>query len=239
MTSATDSNTSALVDRVLARLDRVPGLGRARTHIVFLALFFAGSLSLYLTVLKLRGPAAAFKTWIEWDRFFPFTPAWTWFYLLPYILGPLLVAVLSRPAFSWYIRRALVVVVVSLGIFIVVPTQTIRPWEERHPERATYGEKLGDDLTSHLYRQMVAIDDPPANAAPSLHVSLSCLLAWALAFDRPRWWWAALLGAMIVWLSTLYTAQHHLIDVASGAVLASLAAMGPPRRPPPTRFVQE
>jgi membrane-associated phospholipid phosphatase len=221
------------IDRLLARLDRVPGLGGGRTHFIFLGVFFGFCLSLYLTVLKLRGPASTTDTRIEWDRAFPFTPWWTWPYLLPYVIGPLLVVVIRRPVFTWFIRRALIVAVASLVIFVVYPTQTIRPLDKSkntEEEWKANEAKLGDDLTSRMYRQMDAIDSPPANAAPSLHVSLSCLMAWAVVFDRPRWWWAALLGAVFVWLSTLYTAQHHLIDVATGALLASLAAIGPPQR---------
>lgn len=159
-----------------------------------------------------------FITWTTWDEAFPFTLWWTWVYMIPYAVGPLLVGTLRRTTFIWYVQRATVVVVISLVIFAIVPTHTVRP-----------NVQIDDSLTATLYRQMVEIDDPPANAAPSLHVSLSCLLAWAIAFDRPRWWLAALFGAILVWLSTLFTAQHHLIDVVTGAILASLAAIGPPR----------
>lgn len=211
---------------MLARLDRVRYLGGGGTQIVFLALFFGVSLSCYLLVLKIRGPAGeSLKTWIEADRAFPFTPWWTWIYLIPYAVGPLLVGILRRDAFIWYIHRATVVVVISLVIFVAVPTQTIRPLAEDCPDREENAAKLDDGLTSRLYRQMVAIDDPPANAAPSLHVSLSCLLALVLAFDGPRWWWAFLIAAVLICLSTLYTAQHHLIDVLTGAGLALVVAV--------------
>ena len=73
---------------------------------------------------------------------------------------------------SWYIRQASLVVVVSLLIFAVMPTYTVRPLLSPANEA-----KLDDDLTSWVYQRMVAVDEPPANAAPSLHVSLSCLLA--------------------------------------------------------------
>jgi len=72
---------------------------------------------------------------------------------------------------------------------------------------------------------MIAIDGPAANAAPSLHVSLTCLLAWALVRDFPRLWPLTALGIGIVWLSTLYTRQHHWLDVASGVLLASTVAL--------------
>ncbi len=212
-----------LVERLLAGLDRVPGLGGGRSHVPFLAAFFALSFAAYLTILKLRGPAAAVCTWVPWDEAFPFAPWWVWPYLLPYAVGPLLAGILRRGAFAWYVRRACLVVAVSFAIFLAYPTYVRRPLTDpvNYP-------LLGDGLTALLFQQMVAIDSPPANAAPSLHVSLSCLLAWALAYDRPRWWPAALVAAVVVWLSTLYTGQHHLVDVATGVLLASLAAIGPP-----------
>ena len=42
---------------------------------------------------------------------------------------------------------------------------------------------LDGGLTATLYQRMAAIDQPPANAAPSLHVSLTCLMAWAVVRD--------------------------------------------------------
>ena len=218
------------VGRMLAAVDRMPGLGGSRTHVVFLTLFFLFSLGLYLVVLKVRGPAGdRLLTLTAWDAAFPFTPGWVWVYLLPYAVGPLLTVLLSRTTFEWYVRRAVLVVVVSLAIFVAVPTQTVRPLRADPANEA----RLKDDLTGWAYRRMVAVDEPPANAAPSLHVSLSCLLAWAMVYEWPRWWPAAIAAAVLVWLSTLYTAQHHLIDVVTGVLLASLAALGGPRRGEP------
>src|SRR4051812_16925571 len=122
MTQATTPPANrTLVGRLLAEMDRIPGLGGGGSHVAFLALFFLGSLSLYLVVLKLRGPAATIKTWTGLDGLFPFTPWWVWVYLVPYVLGPLLVGALSRSAFVWYINRATLVVIVSLAIFVAVP----------------------------------------------------------------------------------------------------------------------
>jgi membrane-associated phospholipid phosphatase len=231
MTNAAESGLawdrpSGFVERMLARLDRVPGLGGGRTHFLFLALFFGLSFSLYLTVLKARGPAAAISTHTPWDDVFPFAVGWLWVYMAPYVIGPLLSVVLSRATFAWYIRRGTLVMAVSLLIFALLPTHTKRPW----PETLNGWKELGNGFTDQMYRNMVELDDPPSNAAPSLHVSLSCLLAWALTFDRPRWWAIAFLGASLIWLSTLLTWQHHLIDVVTGVFLASVAAIGPPRK---------
>src|SRR4051795_12588242 len=128
------------LERLLTALDRGPGLGGGITHLVFLSLFFGTSFALYLTVLRLRGPAVAFRTRIGWDAAFPFTPWWVWVYLLPYVLGPLLTVVMSRTAFAWYIRRATVLVLVSLVIFAAMPTQTVRPLKYVAGTEARLGE---------------------------------------------------------------------------------------------------
>jgi hypothetical protein len=189
-----------------------PTLVRGIRQTVVLAVIMLISLSLYLAVLKWRGPAASVTTATSWDQALPFCPTWVWGYLLPYLIGPAIAGVLSRDTFAWYIRRGLVIVFVSLAIFVVLPTHTTRP----------PASSLPDGLTGELYRSVVMIDDPPANAAPSLHVSLTCLLALAVVRDYPRWWLAAWAGAGLTWLATLLTRQHHLIDVATGVLLAAV-----------------
>jgi hypothetical protein len=182
---------------------------------VLLALLMAASLGLYLAVLWWRGPHAVIVTQTAWDRLIPFRPGWVWVYLLPYVVGPVIAGLLRPATFTWLMRRGLLVVFVSLAVFILVPTKTVRP-------DAT---GLGDGPTARLYRDMAALDGPAANAAPSLHVGLSCLLAFALLREWPRWWPVSLAGVGVVWLSTLLTHQHHLVDVAAGVLLATAVAL--------------
>jgi membrane-associated phospholipid phosphatase len=130
------------------------------------------------------------------------------------------IGMLSRETFRWYVTRALAIVFITLAIFIALPTQTAK----RQPATGL------DEITAHLYHNMVEIDDPPANAAPSLHVSLTCLLGLALLRDFPRWWVLSVSGVLLVWLATLFTRQHHLIDVGTGALLAVVVALGWPDR---------
>jgi membrane-associated phospholipid phosphatase len=192
-------------------------LGQAVWQAVVLTVVMLLSLSCYLAVLWWRGRDAAIVTQTHWDEAIPFQPAWVWVYLFPYLLGPLIAASLTRATFRWYIHRGLVVVAVSLVIFVLVPTRTVA-----HPVAG-----VGSGLTADLYRSMAQADGPAANAAPSLHVSLTCLLAWALVRDFPRWRAAIVVGVGVVWLSTLLTWQHHLIDVLTGALLGALAATWP------------
>jgi membrane-associated phospholipid phosphatase len=175
----------------------------------------------YLLVLNWRGPAGyAHITWIPWDEWVPFRPGWVWAYLIPYIVGPALVGLLRRDTFAWFVPRALAATFVSLLIFIVYPT-----WTAARPPLT-----LEPGPTRELYRWMIEIDDPPANAAPSLHVSLTCLLAMVLIRDFPRWWPLTVLGTLAVWAATLFTRQHHLIDVVTGALVACAVVLVWPHR---------
>lgn len=182
---------------------------------ILLAVLMAASLGLYLAVLWWRGPDARIVTQTAWDRLIPFYPSWVWVYLLPYVVGPVIAGLLRPATFAWLMRRGLLIVFLSLAIFILVPTKTVRPDTTA----------LGDGPTARLYRNMIAMDDPAANAVPSLHVSLSCLLVLALIREWPRLWPVSLAGVALVWLSTLFTHQHHLIDVAAGALLAGIVAL--------------
>jgi membrane-associated phospholipid phosphatase len=141
--------------------------------------------------------------------------------LLPYLVGPVVVGLLSRTTCWWFVSRGLTVLGLTLLVFIVLPTRTA-------PRLKAID--LGDGLTAQLYQNMVEIDEPPANAAPSLHVSLTLLLAWALARDFPRWWPVSFGAAGLVWLSTLMTRQHHLIDVVTGIALSTTVVLAWPRR---------
>lgn len=182
-----------------------------------LAALMCLSLGGYLAVLKWRGPDAQLVTHSRWDDLIPYEPIWVWVYLIPYVIGPIAIGLIRPATFRWFVSRGLVVVGISLLIFIIVPTQTAK----RPAERELSG------LTAQLYEMMIAVDEPPANAAPSLHVSLTCLLALALLRDFPRWWPIIVGGVGLVWLATLFTRQHHVLDIVTGAALALIIAFAP------------
>lgn len=186
---------------------------------LILAAVMLASLGGYLTVLWLRGPSAQIETYLALDEVVPFDHRWVWVYLFPYLIGPLVIGLMTRRTFLFYVTRGLLIVGITLVIFIAVPTKT------RDRDESLV---VGDGPTDRLYRTMIAIDHPPANAAPSLHISLTTLLAFALLRDFPRWWPATLVGVGLVWYATLATRQHHVIDVATGAALASAVAFAWP-----------
>ena len=191
-----------------------------------LAAIMVSSLAGYLLVLNLRGPAALFETYLPWDDAVAFNPVWVWVYLIPYIIGPIVIGIMRRSTFNWYVSRGLVIVGLTLLVFALFPNKT----RDRDEQALEELRSRPYDWTAHLYLRMVEIDDPPANAAPSLHVSLTCLLAIALFKDFPRWWPITALGVGLVWFATLATRQHHLIDVVSGALLALTVVYAWPAR---------
>ena len=66
----------------------VSRLARGIQQALLLAAVLGVTLSLYLTVLRWRGPSRVWVTQTELDRRIPFMPAWVWVYLLPYLVGP-------------------------------------------------------------------------------------------------------------------------------------------------------
>src|SRR5437016_2673761 len=67
-----------------------------RQAVVLCVTMFA-ALSAYLSVEYWRGAAATIYTQTAWDRAIPFYYAWVWIYLLPYLIAPVVTALL-RPA---------------------------------------------------------------------------------------------------------------------------------------------
>jgi membrane-associated phospholipid phosphatase len=192
-----------------------PSFRQRLTQAVIGTFILVAGLGSYLAVLKWRGPAARIVTQTSWDLSIPFHPGWLWVYVAPYPLAPVILGMMRRSTFHWFIKRALLIVAISLAIFAVVPTQTVRPSIEG----------FDDGWTVKYYRALMAVDEPPANAAPSLHISLTSLLALALLRDHPRWWPVIICGVALVWLATLFTWQHHLIDVVTGALLGVLVSL--------------
>src|SRR2546425_2586026 len=121
----------------------LPTLRRFLTQAVTLAAIMMSSLGCYLLVLYWRGKDAQLVTHIAWDDVVPFQPAWVWAYLIPYLIGPIVIGLMTPATFGWYVKRGLVVVGLTLSFFILVPTKT-----QERPET-----HLGDGPTAKLYQQ--------------------------------------------------------------------------------------
>lgn len=146
------------------------------------------------------------------EQAIPFLPGFIWIYFSMFLLWPI------QPLFleATEIRRLsgqLVAAALIAGVcFLLLPAHLA--WPRAVPV---------DPLLGSIFRHLFAVDRPH-NLVPSLHVASSALILGALADHHRRpllracWGlWLALIA-----LSTLFTHQHHLLDVVMGLGLAAL-----------------
>jgi len=107
--------------------------------------------------------------------------------------------------------------VVGLAAFLVLPTRVA---------------DAGIDWSMYPSLHVLKSVDAPGNACPSLHAAF-CVYTWAMlhlqlkSLEAPR----AVLGGNALWglgilYSTVATGQHVVLDVAAGAALGGVAALG-------------
>jgi membrane-associated phospholipid phosphatase len=164
---------------------------------------------------------------LPWDAALPFLP---WM-VLPYMTsGPLFVLSFllasSRAELSALSRRVAFATVAACLVFASFPL------------RFAFDRPAVDAaLPAWLFAQLTAMDQP-YNQLPSLHVAY-CVIFWpALSSAGRRAGQArsalprALLAAwlLLVAAATVFTYQHHLADVAGGALLGLLAIRALPVR---------
>jgi membrane-associated phospholipid phosphatase len=183
----------------------------------------SASLSLlFVFVYGLSNAVAAGRSdvrmcFFAWELRIPFVPA----LILPYMSIDLFfvasfVLCADRIELRTHARRIAMAILVAGSVFLVFPLTTGYP----RPEVSGWTGRLFEFLWSF---------DKPHNLAPSLHVALASLL-WPLyarhTSGRLRWLvhgWFLLMVA-----SPLFTWQHHLLDVATGAMLGQLCVFAFP-----------
>lgn len=150
----------------------------------------------------------------EFERSIPLVP-WTIFiYITDYALYGIAFLLLKKEENQNKYLWAFIGIV-----FFTAPTFTFFP--TTYP-RADY--PLPDNLhwaTYYTFTWLRAIDDP-SNTFPSLHVY--CCYAGAFAFlskgESRKIFWAFLVWATAVAISTLTTKQHYFVDIVGGLLLA-------------------
>jgi membrane-associated phospholipid phosphatase len=147
------------------------------------------------------------------DRLVPLQPAWALVYGALYMfLIVLPVLVVREPE---HIRRTvlayLLVWTSAYVVFLVVPTVAPRPDIASEQGYGAWGLRL-------LYSA-----DPPYNCFPSLHVAHSFVSALACHRVHRRVGVVAVVAAVLVAMSTLFTKQHYVADVVGGVGLALVA----------------
>lgn len=149
----------------------------------------------------------------QWDLAIPFLP-WTvsiYFGCYLFWIANYVICVRLGREHAWrFLSADFAAKLICLICFLIFPTTNTRP--------EVSGTSVWDGLMRFLYQV-----DTADNLFPSIH----CLTSWFCYIGIrgqekiPRWYRIfSCLFALAVFVSTLTTKQHVLIDVAAGAVLA-------------------
>lgn len=154
-----------------------------------------------------HAPAIALDNWI------PVRAGWALIYGSLYAFLIVIPVLLVRQ--PQHIRRTvyayLMVWIVSYIVFLMYPTEASRP-------AAVAGDGFATWSLRFLYDA-----DPPYNCFPSIHVAHSFVSALTVQRVHKRLGAGAVVCAVLVALSTLYTKQHYIVDVIAGIALALIA----------------
>lgn len=147
------------------------------------------------------------------DHSLPVEPVWSFVYLSLFLAALLPAFVVHQQEL---VRRTvnayLAVWIVAYVFFVAYPTIGPRP----------AGHIIGDEFSAWMLRSIYA-SDVRYNCFPSLHVAQCFLAALVCAHIHRGVGIVAGLWAALVGISTLYTKQHYVLDVISGALLAYIA----------------
>ena len=194
-------------------LATLPGL---ITFLVWRSQLAAALVSLapmYVVIAIFTRARGTYRPELALDRAIPLEPAWMLVYGSLYvfvIVLPLLV-VRERTLIRRAMQAYLLVMGVSYAIFLLYPTSAPRPDTVPVAGFAAWTLRIMYDI------------DPPYNCFPSLHVAYSFVSAMACARVHRGVGRAALVWASLIGISTLFTKQHYVLDVAVGAAAAGLA----------------
>ncbi|MFM7584256.1 MAG: phosphatase PAP2 family protein [Caldilinea sp.] len=154
-----------------------------------------------------------FTTRHRLDDLIPFLPFFALPYFSAYVLGNGAYLFLREEAnFTRILLGYLLIYLLSNTSYLLLPTRVERR-EQLNPDTAS----------THILARFQHLSKP-FNNFPSMHVSYCLFSALVVATYADNGWGGLLLvWAEVVALSTLFTKQHHLLDVAAGALLATLA----------------
>ena len=160
-------------------------------------------------------------TWFfPWELAIPFVPLM----IIPYMSIDLFFV--AAP-FVCRQRQELRTLAWRIGLVILVAGACFLAW----PLRLGFERQPVDGVLGMIFNPFLALDKP-YNLAPSLHIALRTILAALYARHTAGLTrlashvWFSLVG-----VSTLFTHQHHLIDVAAGFLLAVVCFYAVPDSP--------
>lgn len=156
-----------------------------------------------------RHPAATVRQFtIPLDEWIPYRPRWAWVYSFLYYPAILYLnwTVSSPRHFNHLAMSFFVLLLGQMAFFVFLPVQTPPGWRQLNQGR-TLSEK---------FLLFVRTFDAPSNCFPSMHVSVAMLTALhaQTALGPPVFLFPVLIAA-----SCVFTKQHSVVDLPSGAAL--------------------
>lgn len=142
---------------------------------------------------------------------FPVWPVWVVPYVLcyPLWLGSILWAMFKMDdrMFRSFIMAFIITCAVSVAVFITFPTYV--------PQAVLTGSDIFTTLLRFIHENWGRY-----NAVPSGHIYITALIAFFYILWHPRHTPFWILIIVVVSLSTLFTAQHYVVDILAGLVVA-------------------
>jgi len=152
-----------------------------------------------------------YRLYVTAELEIPLVPQFVWIYLSLYLLFLMPPFFLSGSVMHALGKRLVGATIFCGVVFLLLPAEL--GFERVVPL---------DPFYSGIFAQLFAVD-LPHNMVPSLHVTFSAMILMALADNAQTvpvkaafWMWLVLICA-----STLLVHQHHLLDVATGLLVAT------------------
>lgn len=153
------------------------------------------------------------------DYKIPFIPEWIIIYFGCYISWAVFYIIICRENKEVcynFVTAEVISKMIALVVFIAYPTEMV--------ERATFEQSLGNGFLEQLTAFMYSADKP-VNLFPSIHCLASWVgfrgLTWCKKVGNPLKVFSFIL-AILVFLSTLFTKQHYIIDIFGGVLAVEI-----------------
>ena len=137
---------------------------------------------------------------------------YTWYFML--FIMPIVLYYKDKNTMKDYIMTYIVTIIISSVIFIIFPTEMVRP------------EFRGNDIFSFLVRIIYLFDTPTLNCFPSMHCTLCFLfIYYSLTSKNIKWYYCLLINiiSLLIIASTILVKQHVIYDVFGALIVALLS----------------
>jgi membrane-associated phospholipid phosphatase len=148
----------------------------------------------------------------EWklpiDEVIPYWPRWVWIYSFLYYPVILYInLVIQSPRQFLYVAMSYTLLLgLQMAFFTLFPVATPEAWRTRNRQTGP----------SERFLAFVQSFDARSNSFPSMHTSVATLTAFHLQSSLGPW---AFLFPALIAASCLFTKQHYVVDLPSGAAL--------------------